>query len=157
MARESIQLSIKTLQKDYKKKEKTMRNKIVAFIVLILFASFNFAQNKISLLDSEKANAYLELTREQIKVINPKVEQIRKIIEEEKMIIEKIKERVRNDDEPSFFEKIGVKRGHDKRTSKVEDLIDEIEDQLNDQQKIRFNNIEKPELKAIKKEDVFGK
>ena len=115
-----------------------MRNKIVAFILVIIFASLSFAQNIISLLDSEKANAHLELTREQIKVITPKVEQIRKILEEDKMIIEKIKERVRNDDEPGFFEKIGVKRGHDKRASKVEDLIYEIEDQLNDQQKIRF-------------------
>ncbi len=134
-----------------------MRNKSVALIVVILFANLSFAQNKISLLDSEKANVYLGLTREQIKVITPKIEQIRKILEEDKKIIEEIKERVKNDDEPGFFEKIGVKRGHDKRASKVEDLIDEIEDQLNDQQKIRFKNIEKPELKPLKKEDVFGK
>ena len=134
-----------------------MRNKIVAFILIIIFTGLGFAQNKISLLDTEKANAYLELTREQNKVITLKVEQIKKILEEDKKIIEKIKERVKNNDEPGFFEKIGVKRGHDKRASKIEDLIDEIEDQLTDQQKIRFKNVEKPELKALKKEDVFGK
>lgn len=134
-----------------------MRNKIVAFILIIIFTGLGFAQNKISLLDTEKANAYLELTREQNKVITLKVEQIKKILEEDKKIIEKIKERVKNNDEPGFFEKIGVKRGHDKRASQIEDLIDEIEDQLTDQQKIRFKNVEKPELKALKKEDVFGK
>lgn len=134
-----------------------MRNKIVAFILIIIFTGLGFAQNKISLLDTEKANAYLELTREQNKVITLKVEQIKKILEEDNKIIEKIKERVKNNDEPGFFEKIGVKRGHDKRASQIEDLIDEIEDQLTDQQKIRFKNVEKPELKALKKEDVFGK
>lgn len=85
------------------------------------------------------------------------VDQIKKIIEEDKKIIEKIRERVKNNDEPGFFEKIGVKRGHDKRASQIEDLIDEIEDQLNYKQKIKYKDIEKPELKALKKEDVFGK
>lgn len=134
-----------------------MRNKIVAFILIIIFNGLGFAQNKISLLDTEKANAYLELTQEQNKVTTLKVEQIKKILEEDKKIIEKIKERVKNNDEPGFFEKIGVKRGHDKRASQIEDLIDEIEDQLTDQQKIRFKNVDKPELKVLKKEDVFGK
>jgi len=134
-----------------------MRNKSVALIVVILFASLSFAQNKIFLLDTKKVNEYLELAPEQTKIINPKIEQIKTILEDDKRIISAIKERVKNDDEPGFFEKIGVKRGHDKRASKVEDLIDEIEDQLNDQQKIRFKNIEKPELNPLKKEDVFGK
>ena len=30
-------------------------------------------------------------------------------------------------------------------------MIDEIEDQLNDQQKIKFKNIEKPELNSLEK------
>ena len=134
-----------------------MRNKIVAFILIIIFNGLGFAQNKISLLDTEKANAYLELTREQNKVITLKVEQIKKILEEDKKIIEKIKERVKNNDEPGFFEKIGVKRGHDKRASQIEDLIDEIEDQLTDQQKNKFKNIEKPGLKSLEKKEIFGK
>ncbi|MEW6654524.1 MAG: hypothetical protein AB1394_13820 [Bacteroidota bacterium] len=134
-----------------------MKNKSVALIVVILFASLSYAQNKISLLDTEKVNEYLELTQEQTKIINPKIEQIKKILEDDRRIISAIKERVKNDDEPGFFEKIGVKRGHDKRASKVEDLIDEIEDQLNDQQIQKFRNIEKPELKPLKKEEIFGK
>lgn len=134
-----------------------MRNKSVVLIVVILFASLSFAQNKISLLDTEKVNEYLELTQEQTKIIQPKIEQIKTILEDDKRIISAIKERVKNDDEPGFFEKIGVKRGHDKRASQVEDLIDEIEDQLNDQQIQKFKNIEKPELKPLKKEEIFGK
>lgn len=134
-----------------------MRNKSVVLIVVILFASLSFAQNKISLLDTEKVNEYLELTQGQTKIIQPKIEQIKTILEDDKRIISAIKERVKNDDEPGFFEKIGVKRGHDKRASQVEDLIDEIEDQLNDQQIQKFKNIEKPELKPLKKEEIFGK
>lgn len=134
-----------------------MRNKSVALLVVMLFASAYFAQNKISLLDTEKVTEYLELTQVQTKIINPKIEQIKKILEDDKRIISAIKERVKNDDEPGFFEKIGVKRGRDQRASKVEYLINEIEDKLNGQQKIRFKNIEKPELKALKKEEIFGK
>lgn len=134
-----------------------MRNKIIAFILVIIFTGLGFAQNKISLLETEKANAYLELTQGQIKVISPKVDQIKKILEDDRRIISAIKERVKNNDEPGFFEKIGVKRGRDKRASKVEELIDEIEDQLNDQQMKKFKNIEKPELKPLKKEEIFGK
>ncbi len=135
-----------------------MRNRIIAIMFAMLtFSSFTFSQNKISLLDSEKVKEYLELSKEQIKVIIPKIERIKATIEEDKKIIEQIKERVKNDDEPGFFEKIGIKRGHDKRASQIDDLIDEIEDQLNDEQKNKFKNIEKPELKALKKEDVFGK
>ncbi|MGK9475414.1 hypothetical protein [Melioribacter sp. OK-6-Me] len=135
-----------------------MRNKIIAIMFAMLtFSNFTFPQNKISLLDSEKVKDYLELSQEQIKVIVPKIERIKATIEEDKKIIEQIKERVKNDDEPGFFEKIRVKRGHDKRASKIEDLIDEIKDQLNDQQKIRFKNIEKPVLKPLDKKEIFGK
>lgn len=134
-----------------------MKNKSVALIVVILFASLSYAQNKISLLDTEKVNEYLELTQEQTKIINPKIEQIKKILEDDRRIISAIKERVKNDDEPGFFEKIKVKRGRDNRVDKIEDLLEEIEDQLNDQQKIKYKNIEKPKLKGLKKEEIFGK
>lgn len=134
-----------------------MKSKIIAVIFGIILLFPISAQSQISLLDTEKVNDYLSLSLQQTSKINPIIEQIKNIIEEDKKIIAEIKERVKNDDEPGFFEKIGVKRGHDKRSSKIEDLIDDIEDQLTDQQKTKFDSIEKPELKALKKEDVFGK
>lgn len=70
-----------------------MRNKSVALIVVILFASLSFAQNKISLLDTEKVNEYLELTQVQTKIINPKTEQIKRILEDDKNIISDLKKR----------------------------------------------------------------
>lgn len=115
-----------------------MRNKSVALIVVILLASLSFSQNKISLLNTENVKDYLELSQEQIKVIVPKIERIKAIIGKDKKIIEQIKERVKNDDERGFFEKIKVKRGHDKRASQIDDLIDGIEDQFNDEQKINL-------------------
>jgi len=134
-----------------------MKRKIIAFIFGIVLLIPISAQSQISLLDTEKVKDYLTLSSQQTSKINPMIEQIKNILEEDKKIIAEIKERVKNDDEPGFFEKIGVKRGHDKRSSKIEDLTDDIEDQLTDQQKIKFNDIEKPELKELKKEDVFGK
>ena len=138
-------------------KEYCMKSKIIAIIFGIVLLIPISAQNQISLLDTERVNDYLSLSSQQISKINPMIEQIKNILEEDIKIIAEIKERVKNDDEPGFFEKIGVKRGHDKRSSKIEDLTDDIEDQLTDQQKIKFNDIEKPELKELKKEDVFGK
>ncbi len=138
-------------------KEYCMKSKIIAIIFSIVLLIPISAQNQISLLDTERVNDYLSLSSQQISKINPMIEQIKNILEEDIKIIAEIKERVKNDDEPGFFEKIGVKRGHDKRSSKIEDLTDDIEDQLTDQQKIKFNDIEKPELKELKKEDVFGK
>lgn len=138
-------------------KEYYMKSKIIAVIFGIILLFPISAQSQISLLDTEKVNDYLSLSSQQTSKINPMIEQIKNILEEDKKIIAEIKERVKNDDEPGFFEKIGVKRGHDKRSSKIEDLIDDIEDQLTDQQKTKFIDIEKPELKALKKEDVFGK
>lgn len=134
-----------------------MKNKIIAIIIGLILAIPISAQSQISLLETEKVNYYLTLNSQQSEIINPIIDQIKTILEDDKKIISEIKERVKNDDEPGFFEKIGVKRGHDKRASQIEDLIDEIEDQLTDQQKTKFNDIEKPELKELKKEDVFGK
>jgi len=135
----------------------SMKNKIIAIIIGVILAIPISAQSQISLLDTEKVKDYLSLSSQQSEKIDPKIEQIKTILEEDKKIISEIKERVKNDDEPGFFEKIGVKRGHDKRASQIEDLIDDIEEQLNNQQKIWFINIEKPKLKAIKKEGVLGK
>lgn len=134
-----------------------MKNKIIAFILVMILTNLTFSQNNVSLLDTEKVKDYLELSKEQIKIITPKIEQIKAIIEEDKKIIAELKERVKSGDEPGFFEKIGVKRGRDKRSSQIEDLIEEIEDQLNDQQKIKFKDIEKPELKSLDKKEIFGK
>ena len=134
-----------------------MNIKIIALIFGLMLSNSIFAQSQISLLDTEKVKEYLTLTPVQIITIVPKIERIKAIIEEDKKIISEIKERVKNSDEPGFFEKIGVKRGHDKRASQIEGLIDDIEEQLTDQQQLKFKDIEKPELKALKKEDIFGK
>jgi len=138
-------------------KEYCMKIKIIAFVFSIVLLIPIFAQSQISLLDTEKVKDYLSLSSQQSAKINPMIEQIKTILEEDQKIISEIKERVKNGDEPGFFEKIGVKRGRDSRASDIEDLIEEIEDQLNDQQKNKFKNIEKPELKSLEKKEIFGK
>lgn len=134
-----------------------MKNKIASIIFSLIFIIPAFAQNRISLLNAEEVNNFLTLSSQQSKNITPIIEQIKNILEEDKDILTKLKERVKSGDEPGFFEKIGVKRGRDNRSGDIEDLIEAIEDELNDQQRNKFKNIEKPELKALKKEDVFGK
>ena len=131
-----------------------MKIKIIAVIFGLVLLIPISAQSQISLLDTEKVKDYLTLNPKQSTKINPTIEQIKNILEEDKKIIEGVKERVKNDDEPGLFEKIGVKRGHDKRASQIEDLIDEIEDQLNSEQKNKFKNITKPGLKALNKKEL---
>lgn len=134
-----------------------MKIKYLILILSLIVAITISAQSQITLLDIEKVKDYLTLSLEQYKTIKPKIKQIKSILDEDKKIIAEIKKRVENDDEPGFFEKIGVKRGRDSRSGDIEDLIEEIEDQLNDEQKIKFEKVEKPELKALDKKEIFGK
>ena len=97
---------------------------------------------------------YLALSDKQYKTINAPLGQIKGILEEDKKIISELKERFKNGDEPGFFEKIKVKRGRDNRVDKIEDLLEEIEDQLNDEQKIKYKNIKKPVLKSLNKKEL---
>lgn len=133
-----------------------MKIKFLIIVLSLIVVKTITAQSQISLLDTVKVKDYLTLSEDQYKTINPMIEQIKGILEEDKKIIAEIKQRVENDDEPGFFEKIGVKRGRDSRKGDIEDLIEEIEDQLNDQQKIKFKNIEKHELKSLEKKEIFG-
>ncbi len=138
-------------------KEYYMKSKIIAVIFGIVLLIPISAQNQISLLDTEKVKDYLTLSSQQSQKINPKIEQIKNILEEDKKILTDLKERFNSGDEPGFFEKIGVKRGRDSRASYIEDLIEEIEDQLNSEQKIQFKEINKPKLYSLSKEELFGK
>lgn len=123
-----------------------MKIKFLIIVLSLIVVGIISAQDQISLLEKEKVKDYLTLSEVQIKSINPMIDQIKSILDEDKKIIAKIKQRVENDDEPGFFEKIGVKRGRDSRAGDIEDLIEEIEDQLNHQQKIKFKNIDKIEI-----------
>lgn len=149
---------MKVIQRKYKSFNKghSMKIKFLIIVLSLIVVKTITAQSQISLLDTVKVKDYLTLSEDQYKIINPMIEQIKGILEEDKKIIAEIKQRVENDDEPGFFEKIGVKRGRDSRKGDIEDLIEEIEDQLNDQQKIKFKNIEKHELKSLEKKEIFG-
>ena len=114
------------------------------------------AGNAISLLKIDKVREYLQLNPEQYKNIHSAVKQIKNILEEDKKIIDAMKERVTNGDEPGLFEKMSTKRGRGSRIDAIEDLIEEIEDQLSDEQKIKFKNIDKPVLKGLEKKEIFG-
>ncbi|MBZ0199723.1 MAG: hypothetical protein K8H86_07645 [Ignavibacteriaceae bacterium] len=134
-----------------------MKLKQIAFALFFLFVPLMSAQNKVSLTNLEKTKEYLSLSEKQYELVKQNVKKINAILEEDKKIIAELKKRVENDDEPGFFEKISVKRGRDGRASDIEDLLEEIEDKLTDEQKVKFEKIEKPELKGLSKEEIFGK
>lgn len=131
-----------------------MKIKIFVIILGLIVAATITAQSQVSLLEMDKVKEYLTLNEEQYKTINTMVGQIKGILEEDKKIISKLRERFKSGDEPGFFEKIKVKLARDSRVGKIDDLLDDIENQLNDEQKTKYKNIEKPALKALSKKEL---
>ncbi len=131
-----------------------MKIKIFVIILGLIAARTLTAQNQVSLLEIDKVKEYLTLNEEQYKTINTMVGQIKGILEEDKKIISKLRERFKSGDEPGFFEKIKVKLARDSRVDKIDDLLDDIENQLNDEQKNKYKNIEKPALKSLSKKEL---
>jgi hypothetical protein len=134
-----------------------MKKNFLIIILGLIFVSKITAQDQVSLLEMDKVKEYLTLNSNQYKTITPKVEQIKGILDKDKKIIMALKSRFKSGDEPGFFEKIKVKRGRDKRASQIEDLINDIEDQLTDKQKVKYKDIGKPKLKSLEKKEIFEK
>lgn len=124
--------------------------------IVLLFAQPTTAGPRWSLLEVDSLRIYLSLTENQYTVIAANVERIKEILNKDKAIIENLKTRIAKGDEPGLFEKIKVKRGRDARIDAVEQLIGIIENQLNERQKIFFQNVEKPILKSLEKKEIFG-
>ncbi len=133
-----------------------MKAKIYLFAVLLITAQLLSAQEKISLIEVEKVKEYLSLNDVQYNSIKTILKEIESVLEEDKKVISGLKERVKNDDEPGFFEKIKVKKGRDGRISEIKGLIKKVENQLNSNQKEKFKNVIKPELQGLRKEEIFG-
>jgi hypothetical protein len=131
-----------------------MKIKFLVIILGLIFVSKITAQDQVSLLEMDKVKEYLTLNADQYKTINAKVVKIKEILEEDKKIIGALKVRFKNGDEPGFFEKIRVKRARDSRVDKINDLLDDIKNQLNDDQIIKFENTKKPQLKALNKKEL---
>lgn len=126
---------------------------VISTLILIITANM-FSQGKLSLLEIDKVKENLVLSDSQFTVFIAKVDKIKGILEEDKTIISNLKTRFKMGDEPGFFEKIKVRRGRDSRASDIEDLIEDIEKQLNEAQKAKYKNIEKPVLKSLSKKEL---
>ncbi len=133
-----------------------MKTIFIVTILSVFGAGRVTAGDQISLLEMDKVKTYLHLDAAQYKKIILAVEQIKNILEEDKKIITALKERIKNGDEPGLFDKMSTKRGRGKRINAIEELIEGIEDQLSDKQKIKFKNIDKSVLKGLEKKEIFG-
>ncbi|MFA6596111.1 MAG: hypothetical protein WCS69_00200 [Ignavibacteriaceae bacterium] len=134
-----------------------MKIKFLVIILGFIIVSTITAQDQVSLLEMDRVKEYLTLNADQYKTINIKVNQIKRILDEDQETIAALKVRFKSGDEPGFFEKIKVKRARDSRVNKIKDLLGDIKNQLNDDQKVKFFKMTKPELKGLKKEEIFEK
>jgi hypothetical protein len=132
-----------------------MKRYYVTSMIILLVMQVSLAQTQVSLLDRDQVREYLSLSSEQFENINSKIDNIKQILDEDKKIISDLRERFNSGDEPGFFEKISVKRGRDKRAGSIKSLIEDIEDQLTDEQKKKFKNVEKPLLKSLSKDELI--
>lgn len=131
-----------------------MKIKLLVIILGLIIVSKITAQDQVSILELDKVKEYLMLNADQYKVINAKVVQIKEILEEDKKTIADLKARFKSGDEPGFFEKIRVKNGRDRRINKINDLLEDIDNKLNDEQKEKYKSIKKPELKTLSKKEL---
>lgn len=131
-----------------------MKRYYVTLMITLLVMQVNLAQTKVSLLDENQVKEYLSLSDEQSEKINLKINSIKQILDEDYKIISDLKERFNSGDEPGFFEKISVKRGRDKRVKNIKNLIEDIEDQLTNEQKMKFKNVDKPFLNPLSKDEL---
>jgi hypothetical protein len=132
-----------------------MKTIFIVAILIVCSAAPVTAEDQISLLEMDKVKTYLRLDAAQYKKIILAVEQIKNIHEKDKIIIDALKERIKNGDEPGLFEKMSTKRGRGKRIDSIDELIEKIENLLNTEQKIKYKNIIKPVLKGLEKKEIF--
>lgn len=134
-----------------------MKRYYITMMVTLLVMQVSLAQKKVSLLDENQVKEYLSLSDEQFEKVNSKINNIKQILDEDNKIISDLRKRFNSGDEPGFFEKISVKRGRDKRADNIKNLIEDIEDQLINEQKMKFKNVDKPFLKSLSKDELKGK
>lgn len=132
-----------------------MKRYYITIMVTLLVMQVSLAQKKVSLLDENQVKEYLSLSDEQFEKVNSKINSIKQILDEDNKIISDLRKRFNSGDEPGFFEKISVKRGRDKRADNIKNLIEDIEYQLINEQKMKFKNVDKPFLKSLSKEELI--
>lgn len=132
-----------------------MKVKLFVIMLGLILATTLTAQNRASLLEIDKVKEFLTLNEKQYETISTMIAQIKGILEKDKKIISDLRERFKKGDEPGFFEKIKVKMARDSRVSKINDLLEDIENQLSELQKIKYKEMNKPTLKALSKQDLI--
>jgi len=132
----------------------SVRLKIIFPVFILLLTKTATAQNNIPLLEIDTVREHLALSEGQYKTVNKIVEQIKRILEQDHKIIADLKARFKSGDEPGFFEKIKVKQARDGRVDRIDKLFESINNHLNDKQKIRFKEVEKPVLRSLSKKEL---
>lgn len=126
-------------------------------MIILLIMQVSLAQTKVSLLNTVQVKEYLSLSNEQFEKINLKINDIKHILDEDNKIISDLRERFNSGDQPGFFEKISVKKGRDRRAGDIKRLVKDIENQLTNEQKKIFRNVDKSLLKSLSKDELKGK
>lgn len=133
---------------------------LFAFITILVVSGSLFAQqdkkistktSEIRLLNFDEVKSYLSLDAEQQTKIKPLIKEIKTIIEQNEKAMQDMRSKMQSMGmpDPSLREKMMKDRAE--KQDKINGLVMQIEQDLNDDQLVKFKNIEKPNLMSKSK------
>ena len=133
------------------------RNNLIklALITIMAISSSLFAQqaesSKINLMDYDELNSYLNLDIEQQEIIKPLIDEIKTVKDQDEKTMKDMRSKMQSMGmpDPSLREKMMKERAE--KQNKINVLVMQIEQALNDKQLVKFKNIEKPDLMSKSK------
>jgi hypothetical protein len=106
--------------------------------------------DSISLLDAKKVSEYLGLSKKQQDSIKPMIADIQNIVNDDKKIRDEIRAQFMSGQRQFDSESLQKARAErEERQKKIDALVDEIQKQLNKEQKEKFSSILIPNLQEI--------
>ncbi len=134
------------------------RNNLIrlTLITIMAISSSLFAQqeeesSKINLMDYDELNSYLNLDIEQQEIIKPLIDEIKTVTDQDEKTMKDMRSKMQSMGmpDPSLREKMMKERAE--KQNKINVLVKQIEQALNDKQLVKFKNIEKPDLMSKSK------
>ena len=125
--------------------------KTIMAISSSLFAQQEEESSKINLMDYDELNSYLNLDIEQQEIIKPLIDEIKTVTDQDEKTMKDMRSKMQSMGmpDPSLREKMMKERAE--KQNKINVLVKQIEQALNDKQLVKFKNIEKPDLMSKSK------
>lgn len=134
------------------------RNNLIrlTLITIMAISSSLFAQqeeesSKINLMDYDELNSYLNLDIEQQEIIKPLIDEIKTVTDQDEKTMKDMRSKMQSMRMPDLSLREKMMKERAEKQNKINVLVMQIEQALNDKQLVKFKNIEKPDLMSKSK------